>query len=169
MVRVTIKDTDNTKTLLKALKAIDKQQIKVGLFGSDDSELVMIGSVHEYGADIPVTPKMRAWFAYNGYPLKASTTTIAIPERSWLRTGYDENIDNIAKKVEQMLPSVLENSVDPLAFMDAIGLEFAGMIQKKMRAIRSPANSSMTVERKGSSNPLIDSGRLVGAIRHELE
>ncbi|WPZ17794.1 hypothetical protein UM396_14510 [Geobacillus subterraneus] len=166
---VVIKDTNNIDKVMRNLKQLGGKQIKVGLFGSDSSELVMIGAVHEYGAEIPVTPKMRAWFAANGYPLRKETTVIKIPERSWLRSGYDENIDKIAKKIEEMVPDVIEGNVNPRLFMDAIGMEFAGLIQKKMRDLKDPPNSQMTIERKGSDNPLIDTGRLVGAIRHEIE
>lgn len=166
---VTIKSTNKIPELLKNLKKLGHKEIQVGLFGNDDSELVMIGAVHEYGTEIKVTPKMRAWFAYNGYPLKQSTEKIVIPERSFLRSGFDENIDKIAKKIEDLLPSVLENEVDSKVFMDAIGLEFASLIQKKIRDLQTPPNSAMTVEKKGSSNPLIDTGRLVGSIRHKVE
>lgn len=164
-----IKDTNNIDKVMRNLKQLGGKQIKVGLFGEDDSELVMIGAVHEYGTEIKVTPRMRAWFAANGYPLKKETTVIKIPERSWLRTGFDENVDKIAEKIEKLLPDVIEGNINPKLFMDAIGMEFAGLIQKKMRDLKNPPNSSMTVERKGSDNPLIDTGRLVGAIRHEIE
>ncbi|WP_446662955.1 hypothetical protein [Geobacillus sp. CCR] len=168
-MKVTIKDTNNIDKITRNLHQLGGKQIKVGLFGKDDSELVMIGAVHEYGAEIPVTPKMRAWFAANGYPLRKETTVIKIPERSWLRSGYDENINKIAKKIEEMAPDVIEGNVNPRLFMDAIGMEFAGLIQKKMRDLKNPPNSQMTIERKGSDNPLIDTGRLVNAIRHEIE
>lgn len=166
---VTIKDTNNSDRLLKSLKKISKEQIRVGVFGSDDAEMVMIARVHEFGTDIKVTDKMRGWFAANGYPLKKNTTKITIPERSFLRSGHDESVNDITNKIEDLLPSVLEGNVNPELFMDMIGREFAGMIQKKLRNLRSPSNSQMTVERKGSSNPLVDSGRLVGAIRHEVK
>lgn len=166
---VVIKDTNNIDKVMHNLKQLDGKQIKVGLFGSDSSELVMIGAVHEYGVEIPVTDKMRAWFAANGYPLRKETKVIKIPERSWLRSGFDENIDKIADKIERLLPDVLEGQVNPKLFMDAVGMEFAGLIQKKMRDLRKPPNSQMTIERKGSDNPLIDTGRLVGAIRHEVD
>lgn len=167
-MKITIKDENNTKQLLQTLKELGKSQIDVGIVGGD-SEIAMIAAVHEFGCDIQVTDRMRGWFGANGYPLKKETTVIRIPERSFLRSGYDENIDKIAGKVEEMLPAVLENDVNPKVFMDAIGLEFAGLIQKKLRDLKSPANSDMTVERKGSSNPLIDTGRLVGAIEHEVK
>lgn len=166
---VTIKSTNKIPELLKNLKKLGHKEIQVGLFGNDDSELVMIGAVHEYGTEIKVTPKMRAWFAYNGYPLKQSTEKIVIPERSFLRSGFDENINKIAKKIEDLLPSVLENEVDSKVFMDAIGLEFASLIQKKIRDLQTPPNSAMTVKKKGSSNPLIDTGRLVESIRYKVE
>lgn len=166
---VVIKDTNNIDKVMRNLKQLGGKQIKVGLFGEDDSELVMIGAVHEYGTEIKVTPRMRAWFAANGYPLKKETTVIKIPERSWLRTGFDENVDKIAEKIEKLLPDVIEGNINPKLFMDAIGMEFAGLIQKKMRDLKNPPNSQMTIERKGSDNPLIDTGRLVGSIRHTVE
>lgn len=164
---ITIKDTNNIDQLMSTLKKLGKKELKVGLFGGGD--LVMIGAVHEFGTEIKVTDKMRAWFAANGYPLKKEKTTINIPERSFLRSGYDENVDEIIKKIADLLPSVLENKVNTDIFLDSIGLEFAGLIQKKLKKLQDPENSTMTTERKGSSNPLIDTGRLVGAIRHEVE
>jgi hypothetical protein len=166
---VTIRDSNNTDRLIRNLNQLERKKLKIGVFGSDDAELVMIAGVHEYGVEINVTPKMRAWFAANGYPLKKETTKITIPERSFLRSGYDENVNDIVDKIEDLLPQVLQDRINPQLFADMIGLEFAGRIQQKLRNLRDPANSSMTVERKGSSNPLIDTGRLVGAIRHEVE
>lgn len=168
-IGITIKDTGDLGEVIKNLQKLNGKKIKVGVFGDDGSDLVMIARVHEYGCEIPVTQKMRAWFAENGYPLKKETTVIRIPERSFLRSGYDENIDTISKKIEEMVPDVIAADVDPKVFMDAIGMEFAGLIQKKMRDLKDPPNSQMTIERKGSSNPLIDTGRLVGSIRHEVE
>jgi hypothetical protein len=166
---VRTRDRNNTDKVIKALRKLDGKKIKVGIMGDEDAELKMIASVHEYGAEIKVTPAMRGWFAANGYPLKKNTTKITIPERSFIRSGFDENVNKIAQKIENLVPRMIEGQVDPKIFMDMIGLEFAGMIQDKLRNLRNPANSSMTKERKGSSNPLVDSGRLVGAIRHKVE
>lgn len=96
-------------------------------------------------------------------------TSVNIPERSYLRTGFDENVDKITRKVENMINDVLEFNIDPDTFLDMIGMEFAGLIQRHMRTISSPPNAGATVAMKGSSNPLQDTGRLIGAIRHEVE
>lgn len=167
-MKISIKETNNTKQLLRTLKEMGKSQINVGILGGE-SELSMIAAVHEFGCDIQVTDKMRGWFGANGFPLKKDTTVIRIPERSFLRAGYDENINQIVEQVEKQLPFVLKNEVDAKIFMEGIGMQFASMIQKKLREVKSPPLSDMTVERKGSSNPLIDSGRLHGAIQHEVK
>lgn len=95
--------------------------------------------------------------------------SITIPERSFLRSGFDENESYIADKMESLMPDVVSGEIDIDVFADMIGLEFAGLIQKKLRSITSPANSSTTKTVKGSSNPLHDTGRLVGSIRHRVE
>lgn len=95
--------------------------------------------------------------------------SVTIPERSFLRTGFDENVDKVADKIERLLDDVLNFNVDPDLFLDAIGMEFAGLIQRHMRGIASPPNSGITSRVKGSNNPLQDTGRLIGAIRHEVE
>jgi len=93
---------------------------------------------------------------------------VTIPERSFLRSGFDENVDKITRKIGRMMNDVLRFGVSPDEFLEAIGLEFAGLIQKKLRGIKSPPNHYSTTLTKGSSNPLIDTGRLVGAIRHKV-
>lgn len=149
------------------LKKLEKAKLKIGVL-SKDSELQMIAKVHEYGKTISVTPKMRAWFAYQGYPLKASTTTIVIPERSFLRTGKKNNAKKIAKKTITMMPKVITGGVPIRLFLEELGEEYAGYIQKDMKKLNVEPNSPMTKERKGSSTPLIDTGRLVGAIESEV-
>lgn len=164
----TVKDTNNSEELLKELKKLKKSTITVGVI-APDSELEMKAKVNEYGATIPVTDKMRGWFAANGYPLKKETKKIVIPERSFVRSGFDENVDGVYAKMRDLIGDVLSLEINADIFANMIGLEMSGKIQKQLRDLRSPANSKMTVDKKGSSNPLIDSGQLVGSIRHEVE
>lgn len=97
------------------------------------------------------------------------TKSVTIPERSFLRSGFDENVDKIMNKMESMIDDVLNFNINPDVFCDAIGMEFAGLIQRHMRRVNSPPNHPITKNVKGSSNPLQDTGRLIGAIRHEVE
>lgn len=95
--------------------------------------------------------------------------SVTIPERSFLRTGFDTNVNDIADKLESMLNDVIDLEINPDVFLDMIGLEFAGLIQRHMRTVDSPPNASITARVKGSDNPLQDTGRLIGAIRHKVE
>ncbi|QGF21710.1 tail completion protein [Bacillus phage vB_BcM_Sam46] len=95
--------------------------------------------------------------------------SVTIPERSFIRTGFDKNVDKIGDKIEQLMQQVIDFNIDPDTFANMIGLEFAGLIQKHTRSISSPPNAGLTAAVKGSSNPLNDTGRLIGAIRHEVK
>lgn len=97
------------------------------------------------------------------------TKSVTIPERSYLRTGFDQNVNDITAKIENFLDDVLDLNLNPDVFLEAIGTEFAGMIQLHMRQVSNPGNADITKNVKGSSNPLQDTGRLIGAIRHEVE
>lgn len=99
------KSINGSKKILKALndlmKDLDKKvSIRVGIIGEQayekhpHSDLTMahLGAIHEFGATIQVTDKMRAYLHYLGVHLKPETTTITIPARSFLReTFFNDN------------------------------------------------------------------------------
>ena len=142
-------------------KTISGRKVQVGALTGKNAYLA---AIHEYGCTIRVTPKMRAWFARQGYPLKKSTTVIKIPERSFLRTGHDQNADRVIKQTEMALGQVLAGEMTADDMLDLYGQQMATAIKTYMRDLQSPPNSEMTGERKGSSNPLIDTGCLLGSI-----
>ena len=53
-----VQDNDNIPKIIRELKKLDNKTIEVGVFGEDDSFLVMIATVNEFGARIkPKTAK----------------------------------------------------------------------------------------------------------------
>ena len=50
-----------------------------------------------------------------------------------------------------------------------MGLELKGKIQEFAIDLNNPVNHPFTVEMKGSSNPLVDSGGLIGSMEVEVE
>lgn len=94
---------------------------------------------------------------------------VVIPERAFIRGGFDEHIGNISDKIERLLPDVMNMGMNPDDFLNAIGMEFATKIKEYMNDLDSPANARLTSEMKGSSNPLVDTGRLRDAIKHKVE
>lgn len=82
------------KNLNNVMKAVgQKYSIRVGIIGDKAYEKVpgtdltnaQLGAIHEFGATIEVTPKMRAYLHHKGIHLKKDTTHITIPTRSFLR------------------------------------------------------------------------------------
>lgn len=204
MSRVTIRDTSQMDRLTQALNKLGRNEIKVGVFGSDDAEMVMIARVHEYGMTIkpkngkyltiPSSPKSKGKRARefndlffiptdNGNGLLARekgkdqievlfvlVKSVTIPERSFIRAGFDQGIDKITNKMEGFLEDVISFKINPDEFSNMIGLEFAGMIQKYARDLREPPKASVTLAASpGKTNPLVDTGHLIGSIRHKVE
>lgn len=156
-VKMTTKK-DGFPSMIKRLEAIDGTGVEVGVL---QGEHKWLAGIHEYGCDIAVTPEMRAFLHYNGLHLKKTTTHIRIPERSFLRSGYDENRDAILKKAQMLLVEVAAGRMSANALYSAVGIELSDAIKDYAIELSSPAKHPFTLERVGSSNPLIDSGNMI--------
>ena len=152
---------DGFPEMRKRAKLIDGKSVEVGVLNGDHAWLAPI---HEYGLDIEVTPAMRAYLHSQGLHLKNSTTHIHIPERSFLRTGYDENIDGILRKARLLVADYLAGKISEEALHKAVGLELSTAIKDYARDLSNPANHPYTVDQKGSSNPLVETGDMIGGI-----
>ena len=107
---------------------------------------------------------MRAFLHHQGLHLKESTTVIKIPERSFLRNGHDENVNRIIAQTERALGQVVAGQMSVDDMLDLYGEQMATAIKTYMRNLKAPANHPYTVEQKGSSNPLVDTGQLIESI-----
>lgn len=107
---------------------------------------------------------MRAFLNRQGLHLKSTTTVIKIPERSFLRTGHDENAEKVLTQTERALSQVTAGKMSIDDMLDLYGEQMATAIKTYMRDLRSPPNHPFTVEQKGSSNPLIDTGGMIESI-----
>lgn len=79
-----------------------------------------------------------------------------IPERPWLdkgaETGTKEYLDTIREGIEEGL--------DAKQIMARVGVEAEGAIRQYITDLDTPPNKPSTISRKGSSNPLIDTGNM---------
>ena len=163
-----IVDRNNIPEILDVIKELQTTKLQVGIFAPEGSELFMIAMVNEYGTNINVTPKMRAYMHYQGIHLKASTTQIKIPERSFIRAGFEYAREDLEKLVDKALPLVLTLKLQPNEFYKLLGEMAVGRIHKYIQDLSSPPNSAMTIKRKKSSHPLIDTGRLTQSITYKV-
>ena len=158
---------DDFPKIKATLERIDGKKVSVGVLGG--GEQAWLAGIHEYGCRIEVTDKMRKYLAATGLYLKKTTTHIVIPERAFLRNGYDENKDEVIDKAEAVLKDVLNGTMSETQLFEIVGLLLKSKIQDYARDLDSPPNHPYTVERKGSSNPLVDSGSMIGAIDYKVE
>ncbi|RID87058.1 hypothetical protein D1953_07000 [Peribacillus asahii] len=183
-------DIENLEKLEREINELNRYAVEIGVFGSDDSFYQMIATVHEFGMQIKAKNKYLAiptkeagekrpkdfgdkLFKPKGKNILAlanrdgTLTTmfilkesVNIPERSFIRSTFDENERDWAEFIENQIEKVLSLEITARQLFERLGALIVGDIQKKMTDLRTPANASLTVANKGSSNPLIDTGEL---------
>lgn len=113
--------------------------------------------IHE-GAPVPESGDLT--MAQLGAVLHFGTEDGHIPARPWLDTGVDSGTQDILETIRSAAGKGL-----PLdAALEQVGVVAAGAVQEYITELRIPPNAMSTIERKGSDNPLIDTG----AMRHSV-
>lgn len=187
-VKITM-DNNNIDRLMKALEELSSYSVEVGIFASDNSFYAMIANVHEFGmtiepkvaksltiptaaaegrsaADIPglFRPKGTNILAIeeNGQLITMFilVKSVTIPERSFMRSTFDEKNDVWVRFMKSMINQVIDFKIDAYTLFDRLGSRMAADIQETITTLRSSANSRITEQNKGSSNPLMDTGGL---------
>lgn len=127
------------------LRGLVGLRVDVGVMGPDAAQphsgpdgltLAGVAAVHEFGSADGRTP-----------------------ERSFLRATFDANRSRYAAQARRVAGRVLAGEA-PGPLLEALGLGIAGDVQERIAAGIEPALAPATVARKGSSKPLIDTGRL---------
>lgn len=99
-----------------------------------------------------------------GLHLKKSTSVIKIPERSFLRSGHDECVDEILNMTEKAISQVISGKMGSHKLIDWVGEQMATHIKEYAASLSTPPNHPYTVDQKGSSNPLNDTGGMINGI-----
>jgi hypothetical protein len=137
------KSTAELDKLRKTLQTMGAKAVKVGVLGSDGSDIVQVATFNEYG-------------------------TQNIPERSFIRSTMTANQAKYAKGLKRAFEAVLDNRIGPEQALGLVGLEVQKDIQARITELRDPPNADATVAAKGSSNPLIDTGRLRQSVTFDV-
>ena len=83
---------------------------------------------------------------------------IGVPERPFMDIAYAKNKGKYRKEILKAYTRI--DKLDQIKFLNKLGIEAVGDIQDTIVSLRSPANSQATIDAKGSSNPLVDSGHM---------
>jgi hypothetical protein len=154
------------------INGLQDSSVDIGILTKDGNEkvsneftLARLAAVQEYGVVINVTKKMRKYLSWKGLPLKNSTTTITIPSRPFMRQTFDEQVSELGVFIDKMELGVIEGKFDRNLALEIIGDFHKSEIQKNMTTKgKFKANHPFTIKQKGSSNELIDTGRLVNSM-----
>lgn len=88
------------------------------------------------------------------------------PERSFMRTTYDERRATVTRLMESEKDKILRGASTTARSLALVGEYFQGQVQKKIRSNVPPPNAPATVRKKKSSTTLIDTAQMLGAVRH---
>lgn len=186
MINVTISGIEEAKRQLEQeIKRLTSDKtVLVGIHedagSTDDGDLTMaqLGAVLHFGADInhpggtsygyktekdAKKGKVRFLGKGKGHMELGVTKphNITIPPRPWLDVG-------VKSGTQDYLEVIQNNSDDIDNALEIVGQIAVGKVQQYMTDLQSPANAPSTIAKKGSSNPLIDTGALRQSVTYSI-
>ena len=135
-----------------------KRQFKTAN-GSHTKIGVQQGEVRLDGTDLVTVA------AANEFGVRRNGKTM-IPARSFIRSTRDEKKSEIDQNIKQGINSMYTGNITMRKFLGRLGEWFKSEIQNKIDILQSPRNAPSTIARKGSANPLIDTGQMKQSIAH---
>jgi len=158
MLKANVQMTDIVHIDLQKKVAKLKGAVDVGIFGEQDSDLVKQAAANEFGAENA---------GRNG--------NITIPERSFIRSTFDEQKEDLTKSIDKAKVDVVIGKVDKDEFLNRLGLFLGGKIVAKINDSKQWAvpNAESTIAAKTRAGkvgdqPLVDTGRTKQSITHKL-
>lgn len=152
-VRVQIKDVDKGyRDRMKQIDRAKKASIEVGIMGDAGGDpkkggpgltVLDVATFHEFG--------------------------LGVPERSFIRGWFDVYQETARKQISAMLKSVIAGKRSKSQAMELLGVRWVAEIQK---FIATGTNlqplEEITILRKGSSVPLVDTGQLKASVTYRI-
>jgi len=96
-------------------------------------------------------------------------TRRGIPERPFMRNAMRGNRKKYANAMKVSVKKILLGETTLRVVLGKLGALAQGDIQNEITALRTPENAPATIKRKGSSNPLIDTGEMRQAVTWKIE
>lgn len=91
----------------------------------------------------------------------------SIPARPFMKNTFEKNRRRIPKFQLRLKDKVLARRLSVKQALSQLGEWYEGEIKEEIRNGNFEALSEATVLKKGSSQPLIDEGRMIGAVTHK--
>ena len=146
MAHVTDRDL-GLKSFIRQLEIARKVEVTVGIHEDKFSEghsIAFYGACNEYG-------------------------TKNIPERSFMRSSFDESIGAIKSDMDQQAGAVMYGKKDIRSALGTIGMNHVKRIKAKISSNIRPENADSTIARKKSSATLIDNGDMRNSVHYKIQ
>ena len=91
-----------------------------------------------------------------------------IPERPFLDNAMWDNRAKYRKAMEGAARKLLMGETGMGTVLSRLGIMAQGDVQAEIVALRDPPNAASTIRQKGSSSPLIDTGRMRQSVTYEV-
>jgi hypothetical protein len=144
---------DKLKHVLKAMRD-QGAYVKAGVIGSKGAE------VHGSIAGQTITNTDLAAIHEFGAP------SVGIPERSFIRSTFEANKQDYISKLRLVVKNVYHGRGTIEAGLKLIGLKIENDIKATVRSGEGvpPPLAQSTIDRKGSSRPLVDTGQMINSV-----
>jgi len=122
-------------------------------------KFVMVGIHEDAGQHDDSTLSMAQVGAVNEFG------TQHIPARPWLNPGVASG----NAEYYDIITKTMADGGTPEQALNKVGVVAVGKVQKYMTDLRTPPNAASTIKKKGSSNPLIDSGAMRQSVTYKID
>jgi hypothetical protein len=150
-MKAKIEDSDRGwGALFRRVKEAREGRIKVGVLASDKG-----GESADGGLTLAELATVLHFGTEDGH----------IPARPFLQITFDEQREELAKFAARLIAAELLGKISGEKAAEMIGAKMAAEVRKTITVGSKLApNAPSTIAKKGSSRPLIDTGRLLNAI-----
>lgn len=104
-----------------------------------------------------------------GATVEFGRPSVGQPERPFLRGGVNDSLPAVRRVAAHDLVLVADGQMGVAVALERIGQAAAGSVKQYMAGDHFAPNAPATVDRKGSSQPTIDSSHLRQSITHVVE
>lgn len=146
--KVTDRITSDGVKFQKMLKELAEKEVRVGFQQGKAAD--------ENGTDIC---DIAAWNELG---------TVHIPARPFLRQSVDDNLSKINNFLQEKKKDLV-SGISAEQVLKEIGIFQKDLIQEKITDGDFAPNAESTVKKKGSSKPLIDTGRMRQSVNYEIK
>lgn len=87
-----------------------------------------------------------------------------IPARPWLDVGVESGTQEYLDIIEEGVAAELSQD----QILNQVGVTAVGYVQQYITDLQDPPNAPSTIKKKGSSNPLIDTGAMRASVTYTV-